>query len=97
MVLKVLRMQYEFVKSVLIELKNSIISIGLELGRHSIIFLECEKSINCYFFNEFNLVTDLNMAPMGYTHLFQRHRFLCDYKIQFSYAKLLIEKQFYCG
>lgn len=43
MVLKVLRIQYEFVRSVPIELKNSIISAGLELGRHSIIFWDVKR------------------------------------------------------
>lgn len=71
MVLKVLRIQCEFVKSVVIELKNSIISAGLELGRHSIIFLECEQNLKCYLFNEFNLVADLDMALMGHAHLWE--------------------------
>lgn len=97
MVLKVLRIRYEFVKSVPIELKNSTILAGLELGRHSIIFLECEQSINCYLFNEFIIVAALDMVPMGYAHLIQRYQFLCDYRIQFSYAKFMIENQFYCG
>lgn len=96
MVLKVLRIQYEFVKSVPIELKNSTILAGLELGRHSIIFLECEQSINDLF-NEFIIVAALDMVPMGYAHLLQRYQFLCDYRIKFSYAKFMIENQFYWG
>lgn len=69
MVLKVLRIQCEFVKSVFIELNNSIILAGLELGRHSIVILECEQNLNCYLFNEFNLVADLDKTSMGYAHL----------------------------
>lgn len=73
---------YEFVKSVLIELNNPVFLILLELCRHTLYFMEHKKNIHYYLVIKFSLVADLDMEPVGYTHLYQRYHFPCDHIIQ---------------
>lgn len=74
--------KYTFVKSVHIELSNPIILVLLALCRHTLYFIEHKKNVYYYLFIEFSLVTDLDMEPVGYTHLYQRYQFPCDHIIQ---------------
>lgn len=74
--------KYEFVKSVLIELNNPIILVLLELCRHTLYFIEHKKNIPYYLFIEFSLVADLDMEPVGYSHLYQRYQFSYDHITQ---------------